>query len=48
MHPPRERQSKMLEPRDEGEDAIRGGAGVCALEQGRRGGGGEVGDDQSH
>lgn len=24
----------MLEPRDEGEDAIRGGAGVCALERG--------------
>lgn len=29
------RQSEMLEPRDEGEDAIRGGAGVCALERGR-------------
>jgi len=33
--PPRQRQSEVLEPRDEGEDAIRGGAGVCALEQGR-------------
>lgn len=31
----RERQSEMLEPRDEGEDAIRGGAGLCALERGR-------------
>lgn len=44
----RERQSEMQEPRDEGEDAIRGGAGCARWSEGRGGGGGEVGDDQSH
>lgn len=50
LRPPGEtkRQSEMREPRDEGEDVIRGGAGCARWSEGRGGGGREVGDDQSH